>query len=106
MKPGAIPYTVAMPWYEREDFAALRAMAVDAADAPADYDEWHRKATAVARTYLSRGDALMLVTIRQAEFAQWLSERKLESTAQTRLRYVEELAKAGKSVKSIQPGGA
>lgn len=100
MKPGSVPYTLAMPWYEREDFAALKTMAVDAADAPPDYDEWHGKATQVARSYLSKGTALMLITVRQSDFAQWLAEHSLVSTAETRLRYVEELARAGKAVRS------
>lgn len=83
-----------MPWYEREDFARLLALAEDGREMTADYDVWHRRAKAVAQEYLARGQALQIVTIRTDEFLGWLNPQGLPNTSATRLRYVEMRAAA------------
>jgi hypothetical protein len=88
-------YTVAMPWYEREDFEELLALAVDREGAATNYDEWHSKATQVAKIYLNRGQALTLVTIRPKPFLEWLDARGLPNSAENRIRYVEHLTTTG-----------
>jgi hypothetical protein len=92
MKPTVEAYTVALPWYEREDFARLWELAGDRDEMPPDYDEWHRNAVAVINAWLSRGRALEIVTVRPDEFLAWLAERGLPNTAETRRQYVEALA--------------
>lgn len=93
MKPTVEVYTVAMPWYEREDFARLWELAHDRSEMPSNYDEWHRNALSVVNTWLARGRALEIVTIRPDEFLAWLEARQLANTAETRRQYVEELAR-------------
>ena len=93
MKPTVEAYTVAMPWYEPEDFAQLLALAQDREEMPADYEVWHRNAVAVMKAWLARGRALEIVTIRPAEFLAWLDETGLPNTAETRRRYVEQCAR-------------
>lgn len=95
MIPSTDAYTIAMPWYEREDFEELLAIAVDGEGAPRDYDEWHRKATQVAKAYLNRGHALSVITVRPEPFLKWLTDQQLPNTAENRIRYVEYLASAG-----------
>lgn len=92
MKPTVEAYTVALPWYEREDFAKLLRLAQDRDEMPADYETWHRNAVAVMNAWLARGRALEIVTIRPGEFLAWIAERGLANTAATRREYVEALA--------------
>ncbi|MEZ2405744.1 hypothetical protein GGC47_000007 [Bosea sp. OAE752] len=93
MKPTFEAYTVALPWYEREDFHRLWDLAHDRDQMPADYEEWHRNAVAVMNAWLARGRALEIVTIRPDDFLAWLEERALPNTAEMRRQYVEELAR-------------
>lgn len=97
MRPTIESYTVALPWYEREDFDRLWELALDRDEMPRDYDIWHATAMGVINAWLARGRALQIVTVRPAEFLAWLSERGLPNTAETRRRYVEEKATAAGS---------
>lgn len=49
----------------------------------------------VMNTWLARGRALQIVTIRPDEFSAWLEARRLPNTAATRLKYVQEKARGG-----------
>jgi len=89
MKPTVEAYSVALPWYEPEDFAELLQLAQDRDEMPGDYETWHKNAVNVMNTWLARGRALEIVTIRPAEFLAWLKETGLPNTADTRRRYVE-----------------
>ena len=89
MNPSSGAYTIAMPWYEREDFYRLLELAADRNEMTADYDDWLQKATAVAREYLARGQALQIITIRPNDFLAWLDDESLSNTARNRMRYVE-----------------
>lgn len=98
MKPTIESYTIAMPWYEPEDFAQLWALSHDRDEMPADYETWHRSAVAVVNGWLARGRALEIVTIRPAEFLAWLAETGLPNTAETRRIYVEQRASTSHNV--------
>lgn len=89
MKPSVEAYTVAMPWYEPEDFRQLWELAHDRDQMPPDYETWHRNAVAVMNAWLARGRALEIVTIKPAEFLAWLEATGLPNTADTRRKYVE-----------------
>lgn len=93
MKPTVEAYTVALPWYERKDFQRLWELAHDHDEMPRDYEVWHAAAVKVMHTWLARGRALQIVTIRPDEFLAWLQARDLPNTAATRLQYVEEKAR-------------
>jgi len=97
MKPTIEAYTVALPWYEREDFYRLWELAHDHDDMPNDYHVWHNAARSVINAWLARGRALQIVTIRPDEFLAWLEAKGLPNTAATRLKYVEEKAVAAGS---------
>ncbi|MGX5735006.1 hypothetical protein [Bosea thiooxidans] len=92
MKPTVDAYTIAIPWYEREDFAKLWELADDREEMPSDYDDWHRDAVSVVNAWLARGRALEIVTIRPDKFLDWLARRGLPNTAETRLQFAEEQA--------------
>lgn len=98
MKPTIDGYTVALPWYEPEDFHQLWEMADDRDEMPPDYEVWHHNAVAVMNAWLARGRALEIITIRPAEFLAWLADRALPNTAATRLQYVEALARRSHDV--------
>ncbi len=92
VKPTVDAYTVAMPWYERDDFQKLWELAHDRDEMPSCYEEWHRNAVAVMNAWLSRGRALEIVTIRPHELLTWLRQTGLPNTAASRLKYVEQRA--------------
>lgn len=89
MNPQLGAYTVAMPWYSRDDFIRLAAIAQDRDSAPASYDDWKRQAEKVAAQYLANGKALQLVTVHIGELLAWLKERNLPNTTANRIRFVE-----------------
>lgn len=102
MKPTVEAYTVALPWYEREDFHQLWELAHDRVEMPSDYDAWHRNALEVMNAWLARGRALQIVTVRPSEFLAWLRVKGLPNTAKTRLQYVEQKAsRAGSELGGI-----
>ena len=103
MRPTIESYTVALPWYERDDFDRLWELAHDHDEMPRDYDVWHAAAMEVINAWLARGRALQIVTVRPAEFLAWLGERSLPNTAETRRRYVEEKAAAAGSEMRPRP---
>lgn len=89
MNPQLGAYTVAMPWYSRDDFNRLAEIAQDGDSAPASYDDWKRQAEKVAAQYLANGKALQLVTVHVDELMAWLKERNLPNTTANRIRFVE-----------------
>lgn len=103
MNPKIDAYTVAMPWYERADFAQLLELADDRNEMSQDYDAWRAKALSVAEHFLARGKVLQMVTIKPGEFLAWIRERQLPNTAATRLRYVEMMAVAHFGAGSLPP---
>ncbi|MGO4405954.1 hypothetical protein AB4Z10_17030 [Bosea sp. RAF48] len=92
VKPTVEEYTVAMPWYEPEDFPVLWELAQDRSEMPPRYEDWRRSAETVMNAWLARGRALQIVTIRPGPFVAWLEARHLPNTAEIRRRYVEDLA--------------
>lgn len=74
MKPTIEIYTVAMPWYGREDFSRLWELAHDRDEMPSSYEVWHRNALAVVNAWLAWGRALEIVTIRPDEFLVWIGD--------------------------------
>lgn len=95
MKPTVETYTAVLPWYERADFQRIWELAHDRDDMPRDYEVWYASAVEVMNTWLARGRALQIVTIRPGEFLIWLNECGLPNTAATRLRFVEDKARGG-----------
>lgn len=93
MKPTAETCTVALPWYEREDYQRLWDLAHDRNEMPADYEVWHAAALGVISAWLARGRALQIVTVKPDEFLAWLQDEGLTNTAASRLKYVETRAR-------------
>ncbi|HEV7256816.1 MAG TPA: hypothetical protein VGN82_03460 [Bosea sp. (in: a-proteobacteria)] len=60
----------------------------------ADYDVWYEKASAVARDFPARGQALQIIAIRTDDFLAWLEEQGGTNDASNRLRYVKMRAAA------------
>lgn len=90
MKPRFDAYTVAMPWYDEDDFALLWSLAHDRDAMPPDYAEWHRNAQRVLSELLAAGRAIQVITIKPDDYLAWLGSTP--NTAAARLRYVEQIA--------------
>jgi hypothetical protein len=90
MKPLFGTYTVAMPWYEEEDFALLRSLAHERDEISPDYAKWHRNARRVLAEALAAGREIQVVTIKPDAYLAWLGSAP--NTAAARLRYVEHVA--------------
>lgn len=97
MKPTVEAYTVALPWYEPEDYQRLWDLAHDRNEMPADYEVWHAAALGVISAWLARGRALQIVTVKPDEFLAWLQDKGLANTAATRRKYVEAKARGAGS---------
>ncbi|WNJ88547.1 hypothetical protein [Bosea sp. 685] len=89
MKPLSGAYTVAIPWYEEEDFARLWSLAHDRDEISPDYATWHRNARRVLAEALAAGKAIEVVTIKPDAYLEWLGSAP--NTAAARLRYVEQI---------------
>lgn len=92
MKPSLDAYTVALPWYEREDFDRLWELSDDHYDVPRDYDLWRETALSVVNAWLARGRALQIIAVKPDQLLPWLKENGLPNNADSRRRYVEQLA--------------
>lgn len=102
MNPTIEAYTVALPWYEREDFQRLWELAHDRGDMPSDYETWHEAAFRVMNAWLAQGRTVQIVTIKPDEFLAWIRARNLPNTAETRLQFVQSKAKrAGSETSSV-----
>jgi hypothetical protein len=55
VKPSIEAYTVAMPWYEPENFAQLWELASDRDEVPPNYETWHRNALDVMNAWQGAG---------------------------------------------------
>lgn len=97
MKPTVEAYTVALPWYEREDYQRIWDLAHDREEMPADYEVWHAAALGVINAWLARGRTLQIVTVKPDEFLAWLQNESLTNTAANRLKYVETKARGAGS---------
>lgn len=93
MNPTDEAYTVAMPWYGREDFQRLWEMTCECGEMPGDYDVWHAAAVKVMLDWLARGRTLQIVSVKPDALLAWLEARGLPNTPSARVQYVQDRAK-------------
>jgi len=98
VNPTAETCTVALPWYDREDFQWLWELAHDRDEMPPSYEEWYASALRVMEGCLARGRGIQIVTVRSDELLAWLDKEGLPHTAASRLKYVEQRANRAGSV--------
>ena len=76
-----------MAWYEREDWAALKALFTDSEKLHADYDDWLAAAELGFKSMTDRGHLVIKVPISPSTFATWCAEKGLEPDAHARSMY-------------------
>jgi hypothetical protein len=83
---------VSMPWVEEDDFKEIIRLSGDHKEFPFDYADFKLETLNLVTKHLRAGRPVQLITIRPTEFLPWLSERGLQNTLASRLRYVEYVA--------------
>jgi hypothetical protein len=84
-------YVIVLPWYDRDEFERLSKMSNEG-QMPATYEQWKAQTEHAAKTALARGLALELIPVRADEYFAWLTTQCRTDSAETRARYMEELA--------------
>jgi hypothetical protein len=90
--PGA--RTIGLPWYNREDYARVRAVMTDPETLAPIYDGWLMAALnneAVAR---QAGLQVVRAFVDPEGFPKWCGEQGLEANAKARARFAQQAAEA------------
>jgi hypothetical protein len=88
------PVPVALPWYDRRDYAALLAMFVDPENLPDNFDAWLKHAENVERQLQAAGFTVVRMSIRPKPFAAWCETRGIPLDQRARLSFANEAARA------------
>lgn len=91
------PRSVSLPWYERDAYPAMRAMAADGHKMPASYDQWRFSAEQVEAEIVRSGVAVERVPIAPALFAEWCAERGVKADSAARSRFATEQWERGRA---------
>jgi len=84
--------TVLVPWYSEDDFPALLDMVGKDPRIPRSYPEWKRQFAAATELLLAKGKTVQIITVRLAEYLEWLQITHRSNTVAARLRYLKWLA--------------
>ncbi len=84
--------TVLVPWYSEDDFPALVDMVGKDPRIPRSYSEWKRQVAAATELLLAKGKTVQIITVRPAEYLEWLQSTHRSNTVAARLRYLKWLA--------------
>jgi hypothetical protein len=84
---------VGLPWYRREDYAALLALFTDRDKLPATFDEWLNHAESIEKQLRTAGLAVVRILIRPDSFEGWCKERGLQPDQRARLSFANEEAR-------------
>lgn len=95
-KPAAI---VAVAWYTREDFDAVRQLAHDGGGMHDTFDDWLNAAEKVVKLAALQGATVERVTVKADAFAAWLAAADVENDEQSRASYAHMLASAKNAAK-------
>jgi hypothetical protein len=93
----ADPSVVALPWYHRDDYAALLLLFSDPHMMPDTFDAWLKRAEGIERQFQKAGIAVARVLIRPGPFAAWCKERNTMPDQRARLTYANVVCRQGYS---------
>ena len=88
--PGASGRTVGVPWYAREDYAAILALMEDAHTLAPTYDQWLMAAESNEAEARRVGVRVVRVALEPDTFARWCAERGSPRTRASRVEFVNE----------------
>lgn len=83
---------IGIPWYRREEYAAIRSIMADAHVLPATFDVWLAKAEQVRDGLLSQGGIAVEAHIDPERFPGWCRGRGLHVDAHARTEYANLMA--------------
>ena len=89
-RPMSRPRRVGLPWYEPEDYEALRACLADGAKLPQAYETWRIATTQMEQEVRRSGVDVVRVPIEPAEFAAWCERNGRQADAAARSQYAAE----------------
>lgn len=81
-----------IPWYELEDWPAIKALMSDADKLHRTHAEWRIAAEQLERKLQRDGALVVRAVIRPAEFAAWCAERGLDINANARNLFASHVA--------------
>ena len=87
----AQPLHIAIPWYDRDRYARVRAVMADGNLLPVDFDEWLHKAEAVFLSQIAQGRSPHRIDIDPDEFLGWCTARNVDADAKARLTYSQDV---------------
>lgn len=90
--------TIALPWYNRDDYPDIRDMMVDRHSLARTYEQWLAAAENNESVGRQAGLEIVRVIIEPSSFARWCSAAGVEPDSTARMRYAaEQQMRAGRS---------
>ena len=83
--------TIALPWYDRQDYPTIREMMADRHKLAPTYDQWLVAAENNESVGRQSGLDIVRVLIEPSSFARWCAAQGLVPDGQARMRYVAEM---------------
>jgi hypothetical protein len=80
--------TVAIAWYNRDDYDEIRLVMGDGGVLPEDYDVWRRRVDAIMRIEQARGSVVLKAMIYPGPFLAWCSATGQRPDVHARTRHV------------------
>ena len=81
-----------IPWYQAEDYAAIKALMVDSKALPATYARWRLQAAAIEERLQDEGNLVYRAALRPDAFRAFCAEHGLELDAEGREEFATRAA--------------
>lgn len=81
---------IALPWYRREDYPAIRDMVSDPHNLAPSYDQWLAAAENNESVGRQAGLEIVRILVDPSSFARWCAAQGLDPDGTARMRYVAE----------------
>lgn len=85
------PRRVGLPWYEPENYEALRASLSDGAKLPSAYETWRIATSQMEQEVQRSGVDVVRVSIEPVAFAYWCELKGRQADAAARSQYAAEV---------------
>jgi hypothetical protein len=73
---SSLPPSVALPWYEREDWPILHQMFLERDAVSESYDVWKARAVEAEARYVAQGYDVVRVIVRPESLLEWCSRHR------------------------------
>ncbi len=80
--------TVAIAWYNRDDYDEIRVVMDDGKVLPDDYDVWRRRVDAIMRIEQARGSVVLKAMIYPRPFLAWCGATSQRPDVRARTRHL------------------